>query len=173
MRRAIDAMRSLPLAARWALTIAAYALAIVAAVIVVHDVNGRGSTSSRAEAQAVVEANREGRIAIAQDEAPHTAALRGGEPAPLALQAAIGQDVRARIAQHELTGPLQSIGCAGAGPARDARKPYDCTVHSAGLAYPFVAVLDERARRLTWCKVDPPPTPGAPLEVPVSAACRA
>ncbi|HLH13480.1 MAG TPA: hypothetical protein VKV16_01725, partial [Solirubrobacteraceae bacterium] len=157
LQRPLAAWRQLPLWARWALTIAVYAVAILAVVLAIHAANSGGSSASKSEAHAEAEANREGRIAIAQDEAPHTAAL-AGTPASAAqqLQRAIAADVRARITHNQLTGPLQSVRCSAAGQPRDARQPYRCSVLSAGLDYPFLAVVDQRARRLTWCKLDPP-----------------
>lgn len=170
--RGLRALRELPLWARWLLTILVFALAGAAIVIVVHDANTSNS-ASRSEASAEAEADREGQIAIRQDEAPHVAPLGAGANARVALEHAIAADARGRIAHGQLTGPLRRVHCAAAGPAHAGRRPFSCTVQSAGIAYPYMAVADEASRRLTWCKVDPPPTPGAPPEVPVSASCRA
>ena len=46
------------------------------------------------------------------------------------------------------------------------------TARAAAIAYPFLGVADERARQLTWCKVDPSPVSNGPQEVPVSPRCR-
>jgi hypothetical protein len=176
MRSWLLRVRALPLRARWALTIAAYALVIAAIAIVVRGGGGSGggaSDSSQAEARATAEANREGRIAIAEDEAPHSSPLRHGEPLQAALERAVTVDVRRRIAHGQLTGPLQSVSCELAAPAHAGRRQLSCTVRSAGIGYPFVGVADERTLELTWCKVDPPPVADAPLEVPVSPRCRA
>jgi hypothetical protein len=170
-RGPLRALRALPLWARWLLTGLAWALVVVAVIVLIHDVNS-SSSASRSEVDAEAEANREGQIAIRQDEAPHVAALGADVSAQGALERAIAADARARVAHGQLTGPLQSVRCSSAGATRDGRRPFRCTVESAGISYPFMAVADERARRLTWCKVDPPPTPGAPLEVPISASCR-
>lgn len=172
-RNPLRALRRLPLWTRWLLTIVAYAVLIVAIVLGVRSANSSSSSdASQSEAAAETEANRVGQIAIGEDEAPHSAPLRTAASAQAALEQAIAGDVRARIAHGQLTGPLRSVRCRPAGSARGARHPFGCTVTSAGLAYPFLGVADERTRQLTWCKVDPPPTAGAPLEVPVSASCR-
>jgi len=175
MRSWLGWARSLSLRTRWLLTISVYALVITAVVIVVRSGGGSGASggSGGAEATAVAEADREGRIAIAEDEAPHSATLTRGAPLPKALERAISADVHARIARRQLTGPLQSVSCTLGAQGRDGRRRLSCTVRSAGIDYPFVGVADERTRELTWCKVDPPPVSGAPLEVPVSASCRA
>jgi len=171
-RGPVRALRELPLWGRWLLTILVFALAAAAIVIVVHDAN-TSNRASASEADAEAEADREGQVAIRQDEAPHVASLAAGASARVALERAIAADARGRIAHGQLTGPLQSVHCAAAGHAHADRRPFSCTVDSAGVSYPYMAVADQRAKRLTWCKVDPPPTAGAPLEVPVSASCRA
>jgi hypothetical protein len=161
-----------PLWARW-LPVFAVVIAAIAIAVRSAGTGGEESSSSEAEPQAAAEANRVGQVAIAQDEAPHSERLPAGVPAQRALQRAVQADVRARITHGELTGPLQAVSCRAAGAPRARDRPFACNVRSAGLLYPFVAVLDERALRLTWCKVDAPPVAHGPLEVPVSARCRA
>lgn len=172
--RFAQASRRTPLWARWLITILAFA-ALIAVIAIVARSGGKGNAngSSQSEAAAVAEANREGQIAIAQDQAPHTASLRPGVSSEAALERAITADVRSRIEHGALTGPLQSVSCRAAGSVRAGRQPFRCTVRSAGIAYPFLAVADAQALMLTWCKVDPPPEANAPLEVPVSPRCRA
>jgi hypothetical protein len=157
--------------AKWLITIAVFAIGIAAIVIAVHD--GAAGGSHQSEAAAVAEANRVGRIVAEEDQAPHTSALAAGIPALAGLERAIKGDVRARISHGELTGPLQSVRCRAGGPAHAGRRPFSCNVSSAGIEYPFLAVLDERAKELTWCKVDSSPLPGNPPEVPVSPRCQA
>jgi hypothetical protein len=173
--RALRALRRLPLWARWLLTLLAYAVVIVAIVLVVRLANSAGSSSeaSQSEAAAETEANRVGQVAIREDEAPHSVPLHSTASPRSALELAIAADVRGRIADGQLTGPLQSVRCKPAGAPQAARRPFSCTVTSAGIAYPFLGVADERTLQLTWCKVDPPPAADAPLEVPVSPRCHA
>jgi hypothetical protein len=175
MRSPLAKFRALPLRTRWLTTIAAYALVIAVIVIAIHESGGghEGASSAQAEATAVAEANHEGRLAIAQDESPHDAKLARGLPPQVALERAIGADVRSRITHGELTGPLQSVDCQPPAQPHAERRQLSCTVRSAGISYPFIGVADERALELTWCKVDPPPVANEPLEVPVSARCRA
>jgi hypothetical protein len=173
-RELLNAVRALPLGLRWLLTIAVYAAVIAVVVVAVRGGGGSGASKlSPAEAKAESEANSEGRVAIAQDEAPHAATLPAGVPTLGALERAIAGDVHRRIAHNELTGPFESVRCHAESSARAGRQAFTCTVRSGGLEYPFDAVADGRTRQLTWCKVDPPPEANAPLEVPVSARCRA
>ncbi len=159
-----------PMWVRWVLaTVVAVAL-LVSLVIAVHRA---GPDNSASEAGAEAEVNRLADIAISEDQAPRSAALAGGVAPASALERAIARDVAQRIVHERLTGPFQGVVCHGAGNGAAGRAPYDCTVHSANIAYSFVAVLDRRRRQLTWCKVDQPAKPGAGPEIPISASCLA
>jgi hypothetical protein len=165
----LRAVRSPPLWARWLLTLLAFVLLIVVVRIVAdRSVSSPAESSPTAEA----EANRVGEIVVTTDEAPHSSPLRAGATVGSALQRAIAGDVRGRIRHGELTGPLQSVRCAPSGQPRAGRRPFSCTVRSAGIAYPFLGVADERARTLTWCKRDPAPTSSGPPTAQVSSRCR-
>lgn len=159
-----------PMWARWALAVVV-AVAVLAGIVIA--VNRAGPEGATTEAGAEAEINRVSDIAISEDEAPHSAALARGSAPTTALEQAVASDVRQRIADTQLTGPLQSVSCHAAGAASGGRHPYSCTVRSASIAYPFLAVLDEGRRRLTWCKIDQPATADAGPEIPVSASCRA
>jgi hypothetical protein len=143
----------------------------VAIVIAIHAVNHSGASPS--ERSAALEANREGRIALEEDQAPHTSGLGSGAPSRVALQRAIAIDMRNLIRHGALTGPLQGVRCSPTGKSQVARQAFDCTARAAAIAYPFLGVADERARQLTWCKFDPSPVSSGPQEVPVSPRCRA
>jgi hypothetical protein len=164
------AARHPPLWARWLLAILGFVILIV--VVRAITTGGEGSSNpTSSERTAEVEANREGQIVVEEDQAPHTAPLPSGIPTRAALESAIATDARNRILHGELTGPLQDVRCASTGPLHAGRRVLRCTAHANGIAYPFVGVVDERTRQLTWCKIDPPPAGGEP-EVPVSARCR-
>jgi hypothetical protein len=159
-----------PIWARWVLATVLAAAVLAAIVIAVHRAGPEVNTS---EAGAEAEVNRVSDIAITEDQAPHSASLPSGSAPASALERAIAGDVRHRIAGEQLTGPLQGIACKAAGAGRAGRDPYSCTVRSAGISYPFDAVVDAHRGLLTWCKVDPPPGTEAAPEIPVSASCRA
>ena len=164
------ALQRPPMWARWVLAIVV-ALAVLAGIVIA--TNRAGPEGATSEAGVEAEANRFADIAITEDEAPHYASLpRGSEPTS-ALERAIVRDVGQRIAGGQLTGPLQSVTCEPAGTISSGREPYRCTVHSAGIAYPFLAVVDKRRQRLTWCKIDQPPAGGASPDILISASCRA
>ncbi|MFZ1926923.1 MAG: hypothetical protein WAU42_12365 [Solirubrobacteraceae bacterium] len=164
------AARHPPLWARWLLTIFAFAVATLAVVVFVHDHSEGTSAPTKSEREAEVEANREGNVVIEEDQAPHTARLGTGVATLTALERSISADARGRVQSGNLTGPFQSVRCE-AKAAAGADRAFRCTVHAAGVTYPYLAVLNTRTRQFTWCKLDPPPVSGAP-EVPVSARCR-
>jgi hypothetical protein len=163
-------VRRPPLWARWALAIVVAAAVIAGVVIATERAGPEGSTS---EAGAEAEISRLADIAITEDEAPHFASLFPGSAPTSALERAIEGNVRQRIVDHQLTGPLQGVTCRTTGADSAGRHPYRCTVHSADIAYSFLAVVDERRERLAWCKIDPPSAGNAGPEIPISASCRA
>jgi hypothetical protein len=168
VRAFLRARERLPLWARWVITICVYVVVIGVVVVVVHHLASEGNRAdTKAEASAQAEANKEGQVAIAEDQAPHSASLTRGASVIGSLERAIASDVRRRIAHGELTGPLQSVHCARSGPAT----AFTCTATSAGIGYEFRAAANAIKTAITWCKVDKAPAGDAALEVPVSASC--
>ncbi len=138
----------------------------VAAYLIAH---ANDSSAPTADALGTVEANQEGQIVVRQDQAPRDAPLRRGASPQAALVRAIAADVRARIAVHDLTGPLGAVACAPAPRVHAERDPFVCTVTSASLTYTFYGVADLRAHTLTWCKEDAVAVAG--LSLPLSPRC--
>lgn len=172
LRTILHAFRRLPLWARWLTTIVAYLVVIAIVVLIVHNLTSEGASSSRrSEAAAVAEANKVGKVAVAEDEAPHSARLAAGAAVRPTLQAMIAADVKRRIAHGELTGPLQTVHCASLGSGPRGALLFRCTVESAGIAYEFRGVANTGQRQLTWCKVDRAPEGDAALEVSLAASC--
>ena len=159
-----------PLWARWVLA-SAVGLVVIATIVIAVDRAGPEGVASESATEA--EVNRIADVAIAEDQAPHLAGLAADSSPMSALERAIAHDVRQRVADEQMVGPLQSVTCKPNGAASAGRIPYRCTIRSAGITYQFVAVVDERRHRLAWCKVDPLPTSEAGMEVPVSPVCRA
>jgi hypothetical protein len=169
-----DTRQPLPLWARWAAATVVGLAVIAAIVIAVNRAGPEGGAASEGGAEA--EVGRLADIAITEDQAPHTAGLPADSAPATALRGAIVNDVRQKIARDQLVGPLQSVSCTAAGAGsggRGGHEPYRCTVRSAGIAYQFLAVVDQRDRRLTWCKVDPGAAAKTGPEIPISSSCRA
>lgn len=145
-------------------------VAVIAAIVIA--TNRAGPEGIAAEGSIEAEINRIADVSITEDEAPHSAGLSAAStPAP-ALERAIASDVRQRIAADQLTGPLQGVSCTSSGAGSAGRDPYSCTVHSAGITYPFLAVIDTSQHRLTWCKVDSAPKGESGPEIPISPSCK-
>jgi hypothetical protein len=161
----------IPLGWRWVLTFLMLSSITATLIIGVHEANH--DRAAVTNPQALAESDRVGQIAVAEDEAPHTANLRRGASTVRVLEAGITGDMRLRISQRQLAGPIQDVSCHASGRTRMGRTPYRCTVSAADFNYPFFAVADPRTRLVTWCKYDTPPSDVPALNVPVSADCRA
>jgi hypothetical protein len=131
------------------------------------------------------------------EQRPRSAPLGTAEPLS-ALAGAVQADAKARVADGTLRGPVQEAECEPY-PDTEARRlqelaqpsgrrGYLCEVVTTtiratdqnpegGLAYPFLAVIDYDAGRMTWCKANPPPgekaIPGSTGVVPLSPRCLA
>jgi hypothetical protein len=165
-----ETLPSPPLWARWALGLVVGG-AVIAAIVIA--TNRAGPEGVASESAVEGEINRIADVSITEDEAPRFAALPAGAAPASALEQAIARDVRGRIAASQLTGPLQGVSCVAAGAGSAGRDPYACTARSAGISYPFLAVVDEHRGRLTWCKVDSPPRGETGPEIQISASCKA
>jgi hypothetical protein len=113
-------------------------------------------------------------VAIAQDEAPHTANLprhATRRQVTGALRRGITADVQLRIHQQDIDGPFNSVTCAPAGPSVAGREPFRCTANASNFNYPFLAVADVRTRLVEWCKQDTAPSDMPQLAVPVNSGC--
>jgi hypothetical protein len=156
-----------PLWLRWVLSVlvAVVVLILVVRFVDTHNSDATASQSPAAEAQA----NREGEIVVAQDQAPHVAALKAGVVPAAGIAHAVRADINHQINQGILNGPLQRTRCSALRP-RAGALPFSCTVVAANVNYPFLGVVDVRARRITYCKRDPPPVPTE--NIPVSRRCQ-
>ncbi len=159
-------LRRPPLWLRWVLSLAVAAALAVALIVFVSHHND--NLLAHESPKAAERANRLSEIVVSQDQAPHRVTLAAGS-SRAAVAHAIGHDMTVRIASGRAVGPLQRVRCAAAGTrARDIG--YRCRATAAGVGYPYQAVLDRRARTLTFCKHDAPPVPS--MNIPVSPHCR-
>jgi len=156
-----------PLWLQWVLSLVVAAAVIFGLVRFVQSNTANQITTENASGEA--QENREAEILVAEDQAPHTVPLPAHTVAAAAVNHAIRADMTTMIGQGSLDGPLQRSSCAATGPTGKAGQNFSCTVSAAGVSYPFVAVVDARARTIVFCKRDPPPVPSQ--NVPLSPRC--
>lgn len=119
---------------------------------------------------AAAQANRDAEILIAQDQAPRRGVLPRGITPAVGLERAIHRRLSAQVRQGGISGPLTAAHCHPVGPAAATRRAFRCTIESGGVVYPYLGVVAINARRVTFCKRDPPPV--ASDSVPISPLCR-
>ncbi len=168
--RSPGAYLNLPLWQRFAVSLSVGAILLVGLVIWVNGHNTDSQPSNNNPA-AMVRANREAEILVAQDQAPHTARLRTGIPPLTALEHVIHARLAAQVASGAIAGPLKRARCRPTGARSASSRGFNCTIESGSVIYPFLAAIDTAERRITVCKRDPPPVPSE--NVPVSLRCRA
>lgn len=166
-RRAPGAYLALRLWVRFAITIV-IALGLLAAMVIYVNNNNTNSNPTLNEASEV-RANREAEILVAEDQAPHTLRLAAGERPSIAVERAVRHRIASQIAAGAIDGPLQHAACRASGSRPGGRTAFSCKVVADSVTYPFLGVVDTRARIVTYCKRDPPPAPTD--NVPVSRRC--
>jgi hypothetical protein len=156
----------LPLWSRWVLSVL---VAVVLLVLVVRFVQTHNSDGTATQSGvALARANQEGEIVVEQDQAPHVAKLTAGVAPVSAIAHAVRADMNHEINQGFLNGPLQRATCKSLNSHGGGLR-FSCTVLAANVNYPFLGVVDVAARRITYCKRDPPPVPSE--NIPVSRRC--
>ena len=155
---------------RMTLSLGVVAALIAALVVYVH--HSTDDTPSEAPVtnpKAVSEEHREAQIIVGQDQRPHVIALAPGAKPAAATRDAVTGYMRTQIRKGVIDGQLTRSTCNRAGGS-DSRQAWHCTVVVASVSYPFDAVVEPAAERLTYCKRDMPPVPS--MNIPVSASCR-
>jgi hypothetical protein len=165
--RAPGAYLRLPIWQRFALAGLIAAVLLVALVIFVEHNNTNTNPSLNEHAE--VRANREAEILVTQDQAPHSVPIRRGAAPAQALERVLHARMAAQIHRGVIDGPLKTARCTPRGAPTGGRHPFSCTIEAGQVDYPYLGVVDASARRITYCKRDPPPTPSD--NVPVSARC--
>ena len=143
-------------------------LAVAAAVAIPAIQSAKDEDAARERREAA-----EARVAERRRLREEQAARRGrGDPGDRAalladVRGAIEADARARVRAGKLDGRILRVDCE-AGRSSGSRTSYDCTAVTSEiprtgrgvpgvLGYPFVAVVDLRTGRYSWCKTNPVP----------------
>jgi hypothetical protein len=78
--------------------------------------------------------------------------------------------MRRQVALGTFAGPVTRSSCTPAAGSTHSRLAYRCGVVTGSVTYPFLGVVDESSRQVTFCKRDLyPPVLG--MNVPVSPRC--
>jgi hypothetical protein len=139
-------------------------LVLVVRFVQTHNSDGTATQSGLALARA----NQEGEIVVEQDQAPHVAKLAAGVAPASGIAHAVRADMNHEINQGFLNGPLERATCRPLKSHGDSLR-FSCTVIAANVNYPFLGVVEIAAKRITYCKRDPPPVPSE--NIPVSRRC--
>ena len=171
-QRRVSWYRSLPLWLQWVLPFAVAAALVLAVVLFVnHETNDVPAIASYNSPSAVAEQHREDTILVRQQQAPHVARIRPGEaPAVAARRATVAYMTR-QINRGSIDGPVTSASCRPAAGSTSTRLVFHCGVTASALVvtYPFDAVVQPAAGRVTFCQRIAPPIPT--MNVPVSRRC--
>jgi hypothetical protein len=154
--------------AKWALSLGVGAVLLVALIIYVDHHNTDSPPSQNLAAQ--TRANQEAALVIERDQAPHAITLRHDATPVKGLIGAVRATMSDLINRGIIDGPLQKVRCTrrGGGAGTPA---FSCVATAADVNYDFLAVANEPAHRLTYCKRDEPPVPS--MNIPVSPRCVA
>lgn len=165
--RAPGAYLRLALWKRFALALTVAAALMIAMVVFVSGHNTDANTSTNVTTAA--RANRDAEILIAQDQAPHTARLARGFSASAGVSHELHSVLARQAAAGAIAGPVGRARCRSVGAETSARRAFDCSIVAASVSYPYAAVVQTAARRITFCKRDAPPAPSE--RVPLSPRC--
>ena len=160
----------IPIWLQWVLSLSLAALLITALVVFVrHEDATANEPAPVTKPAAIEEQNREARILVRQDQAPHLVTLRSGTAAIAGLRSAVAAYMAHQISLGEIDGPLMHASCGAAAGSTRAREVFRCTVIAANVNYPFDGVVVAADRQIVYCKRDLPPVPS--MNVPVTARC--
>lgn len=159
-------LRRPPLWARWVLSLAVVAVALIALVRFVETHNSVGLAVQ--SPQALARQQRQDDILTAQDQAPHVVVLASAKQRWKLATAVVAADMNAKLQRGLIDGTLQGVRCRAAGRHGD-RLGLSCVAVAADVNYDYALVAQPRVHRLVWCRRDAPPIPNQPI--PLNPRC--
>ena len=115
--------------------------------------------------------DQEAAILDAQQQAPHVVHFAPTVAPQAAIEHAIADYMTQQINFNQIPGPLHQTQCFAVPDGVDAHLAFRCAALARATSYPFEGVVDRAAGTVTYCRHNPPPTPGD--NVPVSGRCIA
>jgi hypothetical protein len=167
-------VRRQPLWARYVVTFAIAGILFAALIIFVshnqQPLTEAPASSNKAQAQAT---QRQDTELVEQQQAPHVVKLAKRMSATSAASSAVHAYMAREVSHGFIAGPVDGMATCQATGGSSARKRFRCHVTSGQkltkLLYPFDAVVQPRAAKVTYCQVVTPPYPLT--EIPLKAAC--
>lgn len=170
--RSVSGYRALPLWLQWLLPFTIAALVVAALVAYVHhETDDTPQIALVTNPKAVAEQSREDTILVQEQQAPHVAKLKAGQPPAAAVRAAVVGYISYQISIGTMAGPIKRSSCAAAAGGTSARLLFRCrvTASAQSVTYPFDGVVQPAAGVVTYCQRVAPPVPS--MNVPVSRRC--
>jgi hypothetical protein len=169
-------VRQLPLWLRYVFALGTAAILFAALVIFVHH-NQQPLTETPASATPAElrTEQQQDKIVVEQQQAPHVTRLAAHSHGTAAVSSAVTRYMSFEVSRGFIAGPLDGHAMCAPDGGTAARQTFRCKVYAgqgAGrLMYPFDAVVQPTAQRVTYCQVVTSPLPSLPSP-PVTAACR-
>ena len=169
-RRAVN-YRSLPLWLQWFLPFVLAGGLVLALVLFVQSASNGPAEDNYNSPAAVREQYREDNILVRQQQLPHHAALKAGEPPAVGLRKAVVAYMTSQINVGSIDGPIRRASCQSAAGGTSTRLVFRCAVTASAqmVTYPFDGVVQPSAGVITYCQRITPPIPT--MNVPVSKSC--
>ena len=145
------------------------ALVVGLVLFVHHQTNDMPLIAKVTSPQAIAEQNREDRIHVRQQQAPHVVKLKPGVTPSDGLHTAVVGYMTKQIDDGAMDGPINRASCRSVRGGTTARQVLRCDVTAADVNYPFDGVVQPAAGVITYCQRVTPPVPS--MNIPVSKRC--
>jgi hypothetical protein len=155
-----------PLWAKFAVSLGVGVILLVALIVFVDHNNTDSNRTLTPAEQARV--NTEAELVVAQDQAPQVVRLTRAETPHAGFVRTVRATMSGFVNKGVIDGPLQRVRCTRHG-GRAGDLGFSCVATANDENYDFVGVVDAPARRLTYCRREPPPVPSD--KIPVSPRC--
>ena len=148
-------------------------MAVAAIVLLVRFVDANSTPSAQAphvSAKGQRTLNQEAATLDAQEQAPRVVSYPATATPRAAISRAVAVYIHTQIDLGRIAGPVSASQCFAVPGGRAPHLAFRCSVLAHGTSYPFEGVVDPRAHRVTYCKHNPPPSPGT--VIPISRRCQ-
>lgn len=142
---------------------------VVGVVLFVQHANHLPQIDPVTNPTAIAEQNREDRIHVRQQQAPHVVKLKPGVTPSDGARAAVVGYMTHQIDDGAMDGPINRASCRSVTGGTTARQVLRCDVTASNVNYPFDGVVQPATGVITYCQRVTPPVPS--MNIPVSKRC--